>query len=133
MKDRFQNFMVGRYGTDSFSRFLVVLSIISIFISFILGNYGKIFYLIAMCLLIYSYYRMFSRDYESRYKENIKYKDVFYRIVSIFRNQKKIWKQRKLNHIYTCPNCKQKIRIPKGKGNIVVTCPKCKKEFRKKS
>ena len=49
--------------------------------------------------------------------------------------QKKIReiKQLKEYHIYKCPNCKQKLRVPRGRGRIAIRCRKCGTEFIKKS
>lgn len=39
--------------------------------------------------------------------------------------------QKRLTHdVVGCPNCKQKLRVPKKKGNITVICPKCKYTFK---
>ena len=48
-------------------------------------------------------------------------------------NQKSIFKQRKVYRIYKCPTCKQKVRVPKGKGKISIHCPKCDTYFIKRS
>ena len=84
-------------------------------------------------VVIYCYFRIFSRNVQKRYAENQAYLMKTYKIRNWFQNQKNIWQQRKVYHIYTCPSCKQKIRIPKGKGKIEVRCPKCGTTFIKKS
>lgn len=68
-----------------------------------------------------------------RYKENetfVKHADKF---LNLFGDLKYNISQRKIYHIYKCPECKQKIRIPRGKGKIEVRCPKCGKTFIKHS
>ena len=42
-------------------------------------------------------------------------------------------KDRRENRIYKCPSCKQRIRVPRGKGKIAITCPQCRTEFIRKS
>ena len=34
---------------------------------------------------------------------------------------------------FVCPTCKQKLRVPRGKGKISITCPKCATSFIKKT
>ena len=34
---------------------------------------------------------------------------------------------------FRCPNCKQKVRVPKGKGTIEIRCPKCNTKFIKRT
>lgn len=130
LRNKFRNFMQGRYGMDEFSKALVIAACVCAALSLFLG---RIFYVLAVAALGYVYFRMFSMNYEKRYKENRAYFDWKNRIGAFFRKQKSMMQQRKTHHIYTCPQCRQKIRIPKGRGKIIVTCPKCKMEFQKRS
>lgn len=131
LKQKFAQFMVGRYGVDEFSRFLlgfsVALMILNLFIRFPFLN------TVILLLLVYVYFRMFSRNIQGRYRENLKYKELTWKLRSFWTNKKSMAADLKANHIYKCPKCGQKIRIPRGKGKIIVTCPKCKNEFEKKS
>ena len=34
---------------------------------------------------------------------------------------------------FSCPHCRQQVRVPKGRGKISITCPKCGTQFIKKS
>ncbi len=124
MKDKLVKFMTGRYGVDALSKFLLYIAIGLMVIGIIFRN--SIFNSLAMVLLLIGYFRMFSKNIQSRYNENIKYWNIRNRFLNIF-------KGRKTHHIYKCPSCKQKIRIPKGKGKIEITCPKCRTQFVKRS
>ena len=128
---RFSKFMQGRYGVDSLSRFLSVVLLVII----VLGLFIRIPFsgLITLALLIILYWRMFSRNIPKRYEENQKFlhiRDKFLGRVSSFGSN---LSQMKDYHIYKCPRCNQKIRIPRGKGHIMVRCPRCGFEFHKKS
>lgn len=130
MRERLLSFMQGRYGIDALSKVLIGAALICGILSLLLGN---VFYILGVCLVGYAYFRMFSTNYEKRYKENRAFIHVKNRAMAFLRNQKNVMQQRKHYRIYTCAQCKQKIRIPKGHGKIVVTCPKCKFEFQKRS
>lgn len=129
MKEKLQRFMVGRYGVDDFSKFLLgtalALCILDIFVDNVILN--SWFFVI----IIYAYFRIFSKNTMTRYQENLKFLQIKNKVLSRWNSEKSIMKQRKTHHIYKCPTCKQKIRIPKGKGRICITCPKCKTEFTK--
>lgn len=131
MREKFYRFMQGRYGNDELSKFLVGISMVLIILNLLTKS--GIFNLLFWVCLIYSYFRMFSKNYSARYAENQKYLALKNKWSYKWENHKRMREQKKIYHIYNCPYCKQKIRIPKGKGSIIITCPKCKQEFGKRS
>lgn len=131
LRYRFSKFMQGRYGVDNLSRFLsiVLLAII------ILGMFIRIPLsgTITLVILVILYWRMFSRNIPKRYEENQKFLQIRDKLLGRFSDFGSNMSQMKDYHIYKCPRCNQKIRIPRGKGHIMVRCPKCGYEFHKKS
>ncbi len=131
MRDKFMRFMQGRYGTDALSKFLVIAGVILAVVSS--ATHVRVLYMIAWIMIIWSYFRMFSKDYSRRSAENRWYLNKTYKIRSKFAGLKNRMAQSKDYHIYKCPSCKQKIRIPRGKGKIEIRCPKCSTTFIKRS
>lgn len=130
MREKLQRFMWGRYGNDNLNQFLLAFAFICLIISFFGGS---LFYIAATIVMVYAYFRMFSRNTSRRVMENQKYLKQTMKIRSFFTKKKREWGQRKQYHIYKCPNCKQKIRVPRGKGRIAISCKKCGNEFIRKS
>ena len=135
MKEKFAKFMAGRYGTDRLNMFLViVLQVCAVLNLFVRNGYFSVVLTSwEFLLIILIYIRMFSRNISKRYAENQKYLAIENKVRHFFGQKKYIQQQRKEFHIYSCPQCKQKIRIPRGKGKVSIRCPKCGNEFIKKS
>ena len=130
MKEKFYRFMLGRYGNDQFNRFLMIL----VLVCFALSLIGiRLFYALGIICLVYAYFRMLSRNIYKRRMENTSYLKYEYKVRQFFSTWKRDMRQRKTHHIYRCPSCRQKIRIPRGKGKIEIRCPKCGQTFIKKS
>lgn len=131
MKERLIRFMYGRYGVDAFSKFLVgvgfALAILTMFTRWPALSY------VGWAIIIYAYFRIFSKNHPRRYAENQAYLKRTAGIRSFIAKQKYRMSQRKTHHIYSCPSCKQQIRVPRGKGKIEVRCPKCSTTFIKRS
>ena len=97
--------MQGRYGVDQLSKALLVIGLISILLaSFFRGSLvGTFFYYVGWFLIIYCYFRMFSKNVSKRYAENQAYLAKSYKIRCFFAKQKDLFRQRKQYHIYKCP------------------------------
>ena len=131
LRNRMSRFMIGRYGIDELAKVnlgaAVGLMVLNLFFRIRLLNP------VILVLLGLVYFRMFSRNISARYGENQKYLQIKARALGLFGQERRKLEDRKENHIYKCPGCGQKLRIPRGRGKIVVTCPKCRTEFTRKS
>jgi ribosomal protein L37AE/L43A len=133
--------MQGRYGSDNFNRFLSVFAMILIVLNLFLRS--ALLNWIVLAMLVYLYFRMFSRNFSKRTKENEKYMQLSQPIATwIWRVRSKFGKygvskrartKDKTHKIFRCPECKQKVRVPRGKGKIEIRCPKCGRQFVKRS
>ena len=129
--------MQGRYGVDDLSRFTMgvalVLIILAMFANIFSRTVGSTLDILGVAAIVYAYIRIFSRNIQQRYAENQKFLQMTSKFRFRFNTEKDLMKQRKTHHIYSCPGCGQKIRIPKGKGKIEIECPKCHTKFVKRS
>ncbi len=130
-REKMAQFMVGRYGTDQLNRAMLFGSIGFLVLSMFV--FHTVFYAIGFALLILCNIRMLSRNFQARYKENQIYTKQVGKIKYFFSKVKYKKETSKTHRIFACPQCKQKIRVPKGKGKIMIRCPKCNTEFMKKS
>ena len=131
LNTKMQQFMVGRYGADELGRFISVSTLVCLLVS-LFTKWG-ILYWIGLFLIFYTYFRMFSKNVSKRYQENQKFLTLRYKAVAKWSIMKKHFLERKIYRFYKCPQCKQKVRVPKGRGKICITCPKCRTEFVRKS
>ena len=126
-----RRFMYGRYGVDQLNIFLLITAVVITVIAMILsrlGNSSPICAVLGVAINLLSYgflflylFRFLSRNLEKRILENRRYLT---------------WKSRILdrqNRYYRCPNCKQTVRVPRGRGKICIKCPKCSEKFIRKS
>ncbi len=131
MREKLMRFMYGRYGFDSLGKCLLALGIVLA----VLSNFPHLHRLaiLTWVCLILIYYRMFSKNIYKRSAENQWYLAKTAKLRNWFFRQKQLMQQRKTHHIYRCPSCRQKIRVPRGKGRIEIRCPKCSATFIKNS
>ena len=113
--------MQGRYGIDHFSRFLLVGALVCVLLSGLLRASALNY--VSWILLIWMYYRMFSKNIRKRCEEERMYMDTKEKVVRFCKGDKSVISDSKTHKIYRCPHCRQKIRVPRGKGKIEITCP----------
>lgn len=123
-------FMRGRYGTDKLNTVIlwtgVLILLATLVLSFFLPE--NVLTVVNLVLTLLSYaclfvviFRCFSRNTYKRYRENRKFLFMIEKI-----------KDRD-HRYFTCPKCRQSVRVPKGKGKIAISCPKCREKFVKKT
>ena len=131
MREKFRQFMIGRYGTDGLNQFLSIASLVLLLIAIV--SRISLFTWLSAAPLLFCCYRTFSRNISKRTEENYKFYTLKDRVDGKFRGLKEQWANRKIYHYYRCPQCRQKLRVPRGRGRIQISCPRCGTQFIKKS
>lgn len=129
MIGKFQEFMIGRNGLDKMSITLIVSSVIMR----ILSSFFPILMIFALIIFLYAIWRIFSKNLAKRREENYRFVNISTDIRQSWNQRKFRRQQRKLYKFIECPDCKSKLRLPRGKGKISITCPKCGLKFNSKT
>jgi len=112
--------MYGRYGSDRLNLVLLCCALVlSLLSSFIRGI--EFLVIFSYALLLWTIYRMFSRNIAARQRE-----------AAAYNRFKKFFTDRQ-NRYYACPSCGQTVRVPRKKGRISIKCPRCGQRFEKKT
>lgn len=130
IRSKLQQLMYGRNGADQ----LALATMWGGLILWILNGllHWFIFYIGSLALMGYTLFRIFSRRIDKRRAENAR----FLNRVRPLQHKASAWRTRaqdKEHRYFRCPNCKQQMRVPRGKGRIQVTCRRCGITFEIKS
>ena len=118
-----QRFMQGRYGTDKLNTLILIVGLLLCVGSMCMPMGWPV---IVMTGLAYAcsfvvIFRCLSRNTHKRYRENRRYLSFLNRL-----------KDRE-HRYFSCPKCRQSVRVPRHKGKIAIKCPKCGEKFIRKT
>ena len=143
---------------DELNKALLIACGVCYLLSFVLNRYAAastLFRLLFAAAAIYFAVRLFSGDPAKRNNENMKFlagltavKDFFHTPMGasgtarpasapasggLLEKWKRQWREYRTYRYLICPQCSQRLRVPRGKGKIRVTCTKCRNQFVAKS
>ena len=127
---RLRRFMVGRYGLDQLNLLLFGCGIVC---SLCGAIFSRWFYVPADALYFYALFRCLSRNAAARQRENFAFQKVWNPVKNRFSQFRRRISQSKDYKYFRCPNCKQRLRAPRGRGKIEVTCQNCHHVFQTKT
>ena len=126
-KNKVEDFMRGRNGADELGiatlELAVILAIVNIFAN------NTVLYVLILLLIAYAVFRMVSTDVNRRRKESMAFASKLGPARPWITNPAAALRNARTYKHATCPNCHQRVRVPRGKGHIRITCPRCKQKF----
>lgn len=129
--DRLRSFLWGRYGIDGLYYGLLVMFFVlwiarlfcrNIIAAIVLG-------ILQTAVVVWMFYRSFSRNITARRRENEVFMGFFRRIKGFFVLTKNRIRDIKGFRYRKCPHCKAMLRLPRRKGQHSVVCPRCHERF----
>ncbi len=144
---------------DELNKALLITAGAAYVLSFVLNRYAAantLFRLIFAAALIFLGIRLFAGHPEKRNNENMRFLAIVTSVKEFFHKTfgstnstrrpasasasgglldkwKQQWREYRTYRYLICPQCSQRLRVPRGKGRIRVTCTKCRNQFIAKS
>lgn len=138
IRQRVQQFMIGRNGYDAFGQFLLFFAVFLMALALVfswtaLAVPAMFLQTLEWAVLIVCIWRVFSRNIYQRQRENAWYLGKKAAVFRWFRGCRERWSQRKDYKFFRCPSCHALLRVPRGKGKLLLTCRKCGNRFERKT
>jgi len=125
-----RRFFYGRNGADALAITLFAVSLVlSLVAQLARLPWLMLFYYAGM---LACFFRMLSRNTEKRRRENAWFLSKVGAVSGAARRRRRVLRDSRDYKHLKCPACKQRLRVPRGRGKIEITCPKCGKQMIKK-
>ena len=92
----------------------------------------RIFEALLFALMLFIFFRMFSKNLPKRQAENQRWLNWVWRRKSRSAGAKARHADKEHKY-FTCKACKTICRVPAGKGSVIITCPKCGAQIKAKT
>ena len=121
----------GRQGPDDLAVFCVNLAIVVLLVNAFLRTSWLGW--AALLLVAYSVFRIQSKNLGARARENEAFLKALGPARPWLQNPRAAWGELRTYKHVRCGSCRQRVRVPRGKGRLRVTCPKCGSKFEVRS
>ena len=121
----------GRQGPDDLAVFCVNLAMVIVLVN-VFAHVGALSF-VALAVLAYGIFRIQSKNLGARARENEAFLNALGPVRPWVQNPRAAYGELRAYKHVRCTSCKQKMRVPRGKGKLRVTCPKCRTKFEVKS
>lgn len=127
LERKLSNLLQGRNGSDELGICLLVVALVLVVLNIFVHTI--VLSVIALALMIYAWWRMLSKNLEARENENGVFCEFLGPLRPWVRNPATAMKEARAYKHLKCPECGQRVRVPRGKGKIRVRCPQCHEKF----
>lgn len=121
----------GRQGPDDLAIFSTNLAVVILLVNI----FARVSWLgwVALALVVYAMFRIQSRNLGARARENERFLHALGPARPWLQNPAAAWRELRTYKHVRCTSCRQKVRVPRGKGRLRVTCPSCHTKFEVRS
>lgn len=128
---RLMEWLRGRQGPDDLAVFSVNLAIVIVLVN-VFARTGWLGW-VGLALVAYAMFRIQSRNLGARARENEAFLSALGPARPWVQNPRAAWAELRAYKHVRCSSCRQRVRVPRGKGRLRVTCPRCKTKFEVRS